>query len=604
MGNRVGMTNVAAGVMRHSYRRLAIDLGKPMRQIKLRAPRSTQFEAVPITLSLGNAERGEKILDGRFEFCGQDLDVGANGDPWSNAAPSERFANRLHGFDWLSDLATLALDSKRLRKTPNLVDLCTVRARYLVDRWIVIYGDWNPYAWDNDILVNRIYAWFANWQVLLDDDRDGVNGADRRSNLVRQVKRLRDTYKRTPAGIARFKAAACLCFAGACLTGLKDGFLDRSLDLLDDEIDLQILADGGHISRNPAQTAEALEILITLDSALEAGGAHESKSVRRAIDRLTPMVNFLIAHDGKMFGFNGSGEGQASYFKPLLNYSDTKAKKFGYAPHTGYQRLERNGTLIMVDTGASPPRPFDLTAHLAPLAFEMSTEAGRLIVNCGWNPEQPSQWHEPMRATAAHSTLVLDGQSAGSILDQGLANQVLGPAISVPAGPTRSSRKEREAGTWLESAHDGYRQSHGLTHRRRLYLDVNGMDFRGEDSLSLPLGEAPMTSEEIPFAVRFHLHPSVKVTLAQDQNSALLIQPGGRGWRFRTDGGPLKVEKTVYLADGNRPRRAEQLVIYGRAYGDGDGQARSNRVRWSFKRMGKVEHSPTGSGGGSGSANV
>jgi uncharacterized heparinase superfamily protein len=588
MGNRVRFTNVAAGVLRHVYRRLAVDLGGPMRRMKLRAPRSVAFEVLPARLDVGNSENGLRILDGHFEFSGQNLDVGANGDPWSNASPSEKFAARLHGFDWLDDLSACASDSKLRKKSPDLQNRAAARARYFVDRWISVYGDWNPYAWENDILTNRVFAWLANWQQLLNSDYDSDEAAIRRGNLVRQLKRLRDTYKRTPAGICKFKAAACLGMAGACFTGQQDGFLDRGLDLLDDEIDVQILADGGHISRCPEHTAEALRILITLDSALEARDIQGSKSVRRAIDRLTPMVNFLLGHDGKLFSFNGSGEGRPGQFKPLLTHSSIKAKQFGYAPHTGYQRLERNGTCILVDTGGSPDRPFDLNAHLAPLAFEMSTEAGRLIVNCGWNDDQPSQWREPMRATAAHSTLTLSGQNAGRLIEGGLAEQVLGPAISMPAGPTRSSRKEREAGIWMESTHEGYRFTHGLLHRRRLYLDVLGTDLRGEDSLFVPLGEAPMMREQIPFAVRFHLHPNVRVTLAQDQNSALLIQPNGKGWRFRTDGGPLKVEKTVYLADGNKPRRAEQLVIHGRAYGDGDGQARSNRVRWSLKRMGKV----------------
>ena len=82
----------------------------------------------------------------------------------------------------------------------------------------------------------------------------------------------------------------------------------------------------------------------------------------------------------------------------------------GYAPHTNYQRLDRNGIVLMVDTGSAPPRPYDLESHLAPLAFEMSTPEGRLIVGCGWNGEQPQSWRNAMRASAAHSTLILGGE--------------------------------------------------------------------------------------------------------------------------------------------------------------------------------------------------
>ncbi|MEL7231857.1 MAG: heparinase II/III family protein, partial [Pseudomonadota bacterium] len=74
-------------------------------------------------------------------------------------------------------------------------------------------------------------------------------------------------------------------------------------------------------------------------------------------------------------------------------------------------------------------------------------------------------------------------------------------------------------------------------------------------------------------------------SLAQDLSSALLVQRGRAGWRFRTDGGPLAVEPSVYLGGSAKPIRAQQLVIRGEAYGDGDGQGRDNRVRWSLRRL-------------------
>jgi uncharacterized heparinase superfamily protein len=587
------MTNVAAAVLTQSYRRLAVEMGAPARSLQLKTVSAPDFIAFPTPPLTGDLANGLKILDGRFEFGGQSLDVGENGDPWSNAAPSERFAYRLHSFDWLRDLDAITKDPKLKRTQPNLVAKAKTRARYLFDRWIAIFGEWNPYSWDEDILTNRLFALLSYWKDLLHENETSEQNANRRRYILRQLKRLRKTFKRTPEGIAKLKAASVLVLSGACLSGKTEVYLDKGLDLIEDEIDKQILADGGHVSRSPEQCVEALEILLTIESALVARELQGSKEIQRAIDRLAPMIRFFSIPDAGMFNFNGSGAYDSKRLESLLSNLPATSKKFGYAPHTGYQRLERNGTIVMVDTGNSPDRPFDLDAHLAPLAFEMVTGAGRLIVNCGWNDEQPTQWREPMRATAAHSTLVLGQKSAGKLLSAGLAEHAIGPAIQLPAGPTRSSRKEQDVGTWLEASHEGYLDTFGLMHRRRLYLDVSGVDFRGEDSLFVPLGEAPLTNDQIPFAVRFHLAPNVRVTLAQDQNSALLIQPGGQGWRFRTDGGPLKLEKSVYLSDGNKPIRTEQLVIHGNAYGDGDGQARTNRIRWTLKKMGKVDQNLT-----------
>ena len=112
-----------------------------------------------------------------------------------------------------------------------------------------------------------------------------------------------------------------------------------------------------------------------------------------------------------------------------------------------------------------------------------------------------------------------------------------------------------------------------------------GHDIRGEDGLLVPIGAHPKSRDVIPFVIRFHLHPTVRATLAQDMQSALLIQPNHAGWRFRTDGGPIKIEDSVYLGEGFRPTKTQQIVIKGAAYADSDGETRSNRVRWSLRRL-------------------
>ena len=54
---------------------------------------------------------------------------------------------------------------------------------------------------------------------------------------------------------------------------------------------------------------------------------------------------------------------------------DILTKPFGYCPHTGYQRISSSGTLLIMDTGGTPPGPFDSHAHLAPGSFELSTKS-------------------------------------------------------------------------------------------------------------------------------------------------------------------------------------------------------------------------------------
>lgn len=561
--------------MSRSVRGAGRDLSKPLRAIALRTPPPGPFAARPSYASLHLPDHAKPLLAGQLIIGGQSVDIGFAGHPWTQPLPSKYFAERAHSFDWLHELAAMG-ETK-----------AGSRARQLVDDWADIYGDWNVFSWSPDILTDRLFAILSSWGSVLSGDRDTAPTkiATRRAVTARQILRLKSVWKQTTPGLPRLRALGTLALGGAMLS--NPALLDRNLDRLDDELERQVLGDGGHISRTPAAGLQVLQILLALEGALKIRGIAGSKQTRRAIDRLAPTFTFFDPGDGSLASFNGSGEVSAKIISAMIKKTNTRASKpFGYMPHSGYQRLERNGTVMIVDTGDSPPRPFDNAAHLAPLAMEISTPAGRMIVNCGFNEDQPEAWRQVIRETAAHSTLIVDECSCGEIVSGPRSLSVHGPAILYGAGPSHSSRQEHDADIWLEASHEGYRRTTGLDHRRRVYLTHDGSDIRGEDSLYVPMGEAPAhKGARFPFKIRFHLHPSVRATLSQDEKSAMIIMPGGEGWRFRTDTLPLNLEKSIYLAKGAKPVRCEQLVVSGNALSDNNGEDASNRVRWSLKRI-------------------
>ena len=537
------------------------------------------FHAAQSSLVLGDAKKADALLAGQFHFSGQLLDVA----PWTTPAPSRRFAGWLHEFDWMQDLVAGGSEAHH------------AKARVYVDDWIEVYGRGNAFAFDPARLSRRLFNWLSLWSLTL--SAPGMEGLDmglgakaqvlerRRVSIVRQLTTLRGSIKTVPQGLPRLTAGCALALGGARLADGKPQFLERGLDLLDSELPVQILPDGGHISRSPEVTAEALGQLLTLDTILASRGLEGSRELSRAIDRLGPMVAFFRRSGGELAPFHGGGEIDSKKISDLIKAAPGSPKAFGYGPHIGFQRLESGGTVLLIDTGEAPPRPFDTQAHLAPLAFDLSTEEGPLITSCGFNSEQPENWARPIRAAAAHSTLVLDNRSPGRLLKSDWKRRVVGDVVDCVAGPVKATRKEQEAGKWLESYHEGYLGDYGLSHRRRLFMPPDGHDVRGEDSLYSPMGFIPFRRDEVPFAIRFHVHPKVRVSLSQDNASALLIVDGRAGWRFRTDGGQVMLEDSVYLAVGTSPVKTQQLVIYGNAFCDSDGESRSNRVRWSFRKL-------------------
>lgn len=529
----------------------------------------------------GDKKIGQDILSGQFNYSGQSVDVGSQGDPWTVNMPSVSYAAWLHSFTWMNDL--LSVGPKAKGKVEEKA--AAIRLRGLVDNWITHYGQWNNFNWDTAILTPRLWYWMVHWSPVLSSDNASAKAATRRAIVMRQMKYLRQHYKHLPSSFLKLQAAATLTLFGARLTEKSDGYLARGLDWLDDEIEKQILPDGGHISRNPETTLNCLDVLLTLDLLLADRGVEGSRTLSRAIDRMVPMVAFFCHGDGALACFQGGGPNDANRISIILQAAPGEAKPFAYGHHTKYQRLAAGQTILILDGGTTPPVGYDTEAHLAPLALEISTDLGRLLVNCGWNKSQALGWRRPIRSSAAHSTLTLDSSSPGQLLPKNWMSKYWGEAVLKEAGPVKAQHKEQEAGIWVESTHSGYVPSTGLAHRRRLFMSTDGMDIRGEDSLYVPLGHSPLSREERPFDIRFHFHPDVRVSLSQDQSSALIVHKGQAGWRFRTDGGPLTLEDSVYLGEGHKPVKCQQLVISGRALSDNDGEGRTNRVRWSFRRL-------------------
>ncbi|MGY6531468.1 heparinase II/III family protein [Glycocaulis sp.] len=547
----------------------------PYRLAALSAGTPRGFAHLRETEPAGDAQRGAAILAGRFTLAGESLTVPQGDSVWELPAPSRPFAARLHGFGWLDDL--LAVKDAAARET----------ALVLIDDWIAHFGRWNSFAWGPAILARRVRAWL-NAGTLLQEEGESRATEARFRTLARQCARLSRTLPLLPADAERVEAAITLISAQISL-GLPVKMKTRAEKQLVADLKAQVLADGGHVSRTPIATARILASLVRLDALASDASVSLDGEIHRAMDRLAGAVRFFRLGPKGLASFHGGGEGTTRLIETALRGRE-KVKPFNVAPHSGYHRAEAGGSVVILDTAGPAKGAHGLNAHASALSFEFAPPGGRLIVNCGWSEDQPASWREAVRATAAHSALTLEETSSARLIRPGWKRDLLGPRFETGPDPVRARRNEEDVGIWLEASHDGYRKAFGVGVRRRVFLAVDGGDLRGEDGIYRPVEDGPPDDPEklIRFAIRFHLHPGVKASLSRDSLSALLVLPNGDGWRFRTDGGPVRVERSVYLAGGNAPVRSTQLVIIGEAESFGGGDRAPNRVRWAFQRLGRV----------------
>jgi uncharacterized heparinase superfamily protein len=450
------------------------------------------------------------------------------------------------GFAWLRDLRALGTDAARSR------------ARALVGEFLDS-GAAQPQAQRPDVAGARIAAWLGHYDFFAASADDDF----RQRLMSRLVVDARALAAALPAEARDGRALTALkgLFAAAAAMPEHAPYLTRAQKFLGQEIAAQVLADGCHVERSPAAHLAALQDLTEIRAALQIGGAAAPEALAGAIERMALALRAMRHGDGGLGLFNGSREELATLIDLVLSQAGRAGRASFSLTAAGLYRLAAGKSLVMVDAGAPAAAGLDRFAHAGTLAFEFSVGKERLIVNCGAAPAGSAAWRDALRATAAHSTLVIADVSSAELRESGLGRR--------PAEVT-AHRQEAGGAHWLEASHDGWRRIFGAVHHRRLYLAESGEDLRGEDLLR--------AAQPQPFAIRFHLHPAVTASLQHDNGAALLRLPSGQGWRLRAEGAAIRLEESVYFGL-NEPRRAEQIVLVG--HQDGPQQ-----VKWAITKLG------------------
>ncbi|MEX1082766.1 MAG: heparinase, partial [Xanthobacteraceae bacterium] len=301
-----GRAKLTALLLRVGLRKLAAHLnGRPVLRWRYALGKTDRLIIAPQDLRTADATRAAEIYAGRFAFAGK-IVICDGHSPFEIASPSGEWAADLLGFGWLRHLR--AADSGITR----------ANARALVDEWIALQGSWNATAWRPDILSRRIVAWFSHSPMLLNDADVQFYRRFMRS-LLRQVRYLRSNAKAARDGVHRLNAVIALTYAALCLAG-QSRHLRHTARWLVLELERQILADGGHISRNPDALVDLLLDLLPLRQAFFSRNVSPPPALLYAIDRMMPMLRFFRHGDGNFAHFNGMGETQPDLLATALAY--------------------------------------------------------------------------------------------------------------------------------------------------------------------------------------------------------------------------------------------------------------------------------------------
>ncbi|PWJ21995.1 heparinase II/III family protein [Jannaschia seohaensis] len=527
------------------------------RAMPAKGPRGVAWQPPP--RGSGAPRRGRQIAGGIWHFAGQLVEAQET-SPWEIEAPSIPFEMQLHGMGWLDDV--MATGDRA----------AIARVRGWVVEWVQRYGRGTGPGWTMPLTGRRLLRWISHAPDLLQSLRPADQAAFFESAYA-QAGLLRAHWKDAPAGLPRMEALTGLLYAGLTLDGMA-GLCDDAAAALTRAMGEDVGPDGGIAARNPEALLEVATLLGWSIEALTASDHAVPQGLSEAQARIIPTLRALRHADGGLARFHGGGRGREGRLDRVLATSGIRARNdSGLA--MGFVPIAHGRTTLIVDAEAPPTGRVSGSAAASTLAFEMTSGGSPVIVNCGPGGPFGPEWHRAGRATASHSTLILDGWSSsriGPLIEEG--GRRIAPLIQTPKHVQWQRSNSRRSSTAMFS-HDGYVPSHGLTHLRRLILSTDGRLLEGEDGLRAIKAsdkerfDDAMTEAKLqgfPYKVRFHLHPDAQAELDLGGRAVSITLASGEVWVFRPGRDiEMSVDPSVHLEPGRlKPRAATQVVLSDR----------------------------------------
>lgn len=341
-----------------------------------------------------------------------------------------------------------------------------------------------------------------------------------------------------------FSNAKALVYAGAFFSGSEAGqWLNRGLAILVREIPEQILTDGGQFERSTMYHALALDDLldlINLSRAFPTVFSSRKDVVNtwaNVVDQMSRWLRVMTHPDGEISFFNDATMGIApspaelfAYGQRIgISFAGLSADRISSLTESGYFRAESDNAVFLVDVAPVGPDYLPGHAHADTLSFELSVFGQRVFVNSGIGCYGDSPERLRQRGTAAHNTVMIDGQNSSEVWGSfRVARRAKPKLIRIYDDGDHIS---------IEASHDGFRRLPGKNiHSRKWVISPGKVVIQDEIMGRFSSAEA-----------RFHLHPDVEVDtqlLGEGQVKLQLFQ--GANVDFSIEGGVIHMEFTTW----------------------------------------------------------
>jgi uncharacterized heparinase superfamily protein len=371
----------------------------------------------------------------------------------------------------------------------------------LIERWV---GENSPGAgigWDPYPTSRRMVNWIK-WSLA-----GNLLTPKARHSLAVQARWLSRRIESHLQGNHVFANAKALLYAGLYFAGDEaDGWLRRGISLAQTELAEQVLPDGGHFERSTMYHAAFIEDLLDMMGAMQTFGRTVDAAWGKAAARMIAWLDAMSHPDGDIAFFNDAAFGVAPTAERLRNYAQrlnvglesVSVGEMRRLMPSGYISVDSSPFFLVCDVAPIGPDHLPAHAHADTLSFELSIMGRRVFVNSGTSEYGLGAERQRQRGTAAHCTLLLDGENSSEVW--------AGFRVARRAR-ARLLESRREGSTVIVTGeHDGYRRLPGRNVHRRSWL-------LGEHELAI---EDTVEGDFHSAECYFHLHPQIQVRRSGD----------------------------------------------------------------------------------------
>jgi len=295
--------------------------------------------------------------------------------------------------------------------------------------------------------------------------------------------------------------AVGLIFAGALFRQTSQGgsWLDRGIALLLQELNHQVLPDGGPVEQSFSYHRFVLDLYWLAADFLERNKLRSCADIRSVLRTGEEFLTAMSHSPGVAppVGDCDDGHAVAPGLSPKREPVTVALQGVSSFKESGYTVIRgTQGVVLMFDHGPLGMPPLHNHGHADALSITLSLDGIPLLVDPGtyrYNGEP--EFRAYFRGTRAHNTVMIDGQ------DQALQKTAFIWQHPYRTGVVRNT--QLDGLPLIEALHDGYARLTEQVRHKRTIVQVDGCHFVIRDSF---WGEGTHQ-----FEVNYHLHPDASV---------------------------------------------------------------------------------------------